>query len=378
MPAPLAAFVAIGVAGIVGAVTVAAIVSNIDPSDSAVVERVIDGDTVDVLIGDDTQRVRLLNIDAPEDNKATGAAECLGAEATAALAELLPEGTEITLKYDGERRDNYDRLLAGVFIDDTLINAEMARAGLAGPLIVGDNDRFFEDVSSASDEAVDAELGIYGESLPCTLASTVAAYEKQVTDAAATALPADSATLSTTLASAAGLVAGAEAADAAVDAIDWLPVDLRAPYHRHVNAVKVKATEFESTVDTALASARAAEEAEAARIAAEKAEAERLAAEQAEAERQAAAAAEAARRAAEANRQSSNTGGSTSTGGSGSPSTGGSTSTGGSGSTGGGSTGYDGYTGCRAYGGGYVPNAIDEKGRPYTKIDCTTKQPIGG
>jgi hypothetical protein len=56
----------------------------------------------------------------------------------------------------------------------------------------------------------------------------------------------------------------------------------------------------------------------------------------------------------------------------------GSTSVGsGSGSgSGTGSGGVDQYTGCRAYG----PNgtSVDDQGRRYTKIDCTTKQPIGG
>jgi endonuclease YncB( thermonuclease family) len=35
----------------------------------------------------------------------------------------------------------------------------------------------------------------------------------------------------------------------------------------------------------------------------------------------------------------------------------------------------DKYTGCRAYGSGGT--SIDDKGRPYTKIDCATKLPIG-
>ncbi|MGW9588573.1 thermonuclease family protein [Microbacterium sp. NPDC055455] len=361
MPVPFAAIAAVGVVGLVGAVTVAAIVSNADSAESAAVERVIDGDTLDVLIGGDTHRVRLLNIDAPEDSKSTGVSECMGAEATAALMRLLPVGTEVALEYDEERRDKYDRLLAGVFIEETLINSEMARAGLAGPMLVGGNDRFFGEVSSAADEARANEIGIYGQELPCALGSTVAGYEKQVTDAAAAALPADSAALANTLTSTAALVAAAEMAKAAVDAVSWIDVDVRAPYHRAISAARVKASALESSVQTALDSAKAAEEA--ARIAAERAEAERIAAEQAEAQRQAAAQAEAERRAAAETRQSSSSGGSTSTGGSGPT---------------GGSTGYDGYTGCRAYGGGYTPNAIDEQGRPYTKIDCTTKQPISG
>lgn len=37
----------------------------------------------------------------------------------------------------------------------------------------------------------------------------------------------------------------------------------------------------------------------------------------------------------------------------------------------------DTYTGCRAYNGNYALTSVDKKGRPYAKIDCTTKQQIG-
>ena len=37
----------------------------------------------------------------------------------------------------------------------------------------------------------------------------------------------------------------------------------------------------------------------------------------------------------------------------------------------------DNYTGCRAYGGNYAMTSVDNKGRPYAKIDCTTRVQIG-
>lgn len=37
----------------------------------------------------------------------------------------------------------------------------------------------------------------------------------------------------------------------------------------------------------------------------------------------------------------------------------------------------DTYTGCRAYGGNYAMTSMDEQGRPYAKIDCSTRQQIG-
>jgi len=231
MPAPLAVIATIGLAGMVGAVAVTAVVANTKSNDTVVVERVIDGDTLDVRIAGETERVRLLNIDAPEDNKATGVAECMGPEATAALTRLLPTGTEVTLEYDGDRLDRYGRTLAGVFVDDTLVNATMAELGLAGPLVVGGNDRFFAAVSSGADAAKAKKAGIYGDGLPCTLGATVAAYKEQVAESVPASVPSQTAELTTALAAAASLIAAADAAEGAIDAITWVDSSLRASYY---------------------------------------------------------------------------------------------------------------------------------------------------
>lgn len=356
MPIPFIALAAVGIVGAIAAAGVTAVVTHELSGDDAVVVRVVDGDTLDVEIDGATQRVRLLNVDAPENNKATGVTECLGAEATAELARLLPAGADVFLKYDDDRIDKYDRVLAGVYIDDTLVNAEMVRTGLAGSMLVGENDRFFEEVSAAEQEAFAAERGIYGTEVACTIGSIVSTYETQVTQAQSTELPQDSASLVASVAAAAALVAAADVAEDGIDAFTWVPEKLAHKALTALSFARLDATDFERTAQSALSAAQEREAAEAARIAAEQ-EAARVAAEKAAAD---AAAAEAARQAAA--RQS---GGSSSGGSSGSSS--------GGGSTGGG--GYDGYTGCRAYGSGGT--SIDEKGRPYMKIDCTTKQPIG-
>lgn len=75
------------------------------------VDRVIDGDTIEVLLpdGTSTQRVRLIGIDTPED---TTKKECYGAEATAFVTETLT-GTEVLLEPDPSQADTdrYGRLL---------------------------------------------------------------------------------------------------------------------------------------------------------------------------------------------------------------------------------------------------------------------------
>jgi micrococcal nuclease len=91
----------------------------------AVVVRVIDGDTIRVLLPNGAEEsVRLIGIDASERG------EPLADEATAFLARLI-QGETVVLVSDQSDRDRYDRLLRYVFVDDLFVNEELVRSGLA-------------------------------------------------------------------------------------------------------------------------------------------------------------------------------------------------------------------------------------------------------
>ncbi len=144
----------------------------------ATVSRVVDGDTIDAVVDGQEQRIRLLNIDTPETKDPNADVECLGPEASAFLASLLPPGTEIDVVTDDEKLDSWGRVLAGVVLGDgRLVNAEMARAGLALPMQVGENDRFLPDVEQAHSEAVTARRGLFDPTVACTVPGQVDAVE---------------------------------------------------------------------------------------------------------------------------------------------------------------------------------------------------------
>jgi endonuclease YncB( thermonuclease family) len=92
----------------------------------AVVVEVIDGDTIDVLIDGETQRVRYYGIDAPEQGE-----KCYQ-EATERNRQLV--GTVVRLEADARDKDEHGRLLRyvftndGVSIDATLISEGLAKA----------------------------------------------------------------------------------------------------------------------------------------------------------------------------------------------------------------------------------------------------------
>ncbi|MEU6698816.1 thermonuclease family protein [Pseudonocardia sp. NPDC046786] len=197
----------------------------------ATVSRVVDGDTVDVVVDGREQRIRLLNIDTPETVHPDEDVQCLGPEAAAHLRSLLPAGTEVEVLVDEETTDRYDRVLAGIRLDDgRLVNAEMARAGLALPMQVGANDRFLPEVEQAHAEAVAAGRGLYDPEIGCTVPGQVTAVEAAATGLATPAGAGTAEQADTAAAGAAAVAATALAlhsalsSDAPRDGLVWAAV----------------------------------------------------------------------------------------------------------------------------------------------------------
>ena len=129
---------------------------------NAIIDDVIDGDTVDVIITGREERVRLIGIDTPETKKPNSPIECFGPEATAFTEALLPIGTPIYIERDVVNRDDFGRLLGYVYRadDGIFVNYEIMRQGFAQPLSIPPNDTFadlFADAARAA-EADDAGL----------------------------------------------------------------------------------------------------------------------------------------------------------------------------------------------------------------------------
>ncbi len=97
----------------------------------AVVERVIDGDTIEIADG---ERIRFLGINAPEIKKRPEDSPDApwGRDAANFVALLLKPGTEIGLAFEpAALRGTYGRSLAYVVIDGELLNALLLREGYA-------------------------------------------------------------------------------------------------------------------------------------------------------------------------------------------------------------------------------------------------------
>jgi micrococcal nuclease len=124
---------------------------------SAVVARVIDGDTIVLASGD---RVRLVQIDTPEKHK-----ECYGDDASAVTRRLLPPGTQVRIEADPrlDQIDRYNRRLAYVWKGGEDVNLRLVREGAAGVwFFSGKRGRYASALLAAGEQARQKRRGLWG------------------------------------------------------------------------------------------------------------------------------------------------------------------------------------------------------------------------
>ena len=128
---------------------------------TAIVKRVIDGDTIELRIGKSNETVRLLGIDTPETVHPNKPIECFGPEASARTKELLPHGTRVRIERDVEARDHFGRLLLYVFLGDQMVNELLLRDGFARTLAIEPNTTHAAHFERISAEARTTNAGLW-------------------------------------------------------------------------------------------------------------------------------------------------------------------------------------------------------------------------
>jgi micrococcal nuclease len=141
--------------------------------EEATVRRVVDGDTIDVLITGRvegpgagltqvgrTYRVRLLGIDTPETVKPNTPVQCYGHQASAATTALL-QGQSVRLVKDVEETDQYGRLLRYVYFGDEMANARLVANGYAYVLTYPPNVRHADLFVNLARQARTQNVGLW-------------------------------------------------------------------------------------------------------------------------------------------------------------------------------------------------------------------------
>lgn len=126
-----------------------------DPAPVTVqLRRVIDGDTIDVFINGEVERVRYIGVNTPEFE------EPCYQESTLANRELV-EGQTLTLERDESERDDFGRLLRYVFANGVLVQRQLLNLGFAEAVRYPPDDNYYQEFRSLEERAAEQGLGCH-------------------------------------------------------------------------------------------------------------------------------------------------------------------------------------------------------------------------
>lgn len=126
------------------------------------VTQVIDGDTIKIMYEGQEVTVRYLLMDTPETNHPSLGEQPLGKDATEENKRIIESG-DVSIEFDvGDRFDDYDRLLAYIYVDGESVQEQMIRAGLARVAYVfPPNTRYLDQFEQAEQIAKENRVGIW-------------------------------------------------------------------------------------------------------------------------------------------------------------------------------------------------------------------------
>jgi endonuclease YncB( thermonuclease family) len=122
--------------------------------DIATVNRVVDGDTIDVTINGQPFTVRYVGVNTPERD------EVCYTEATAANAALV-QGQTVRLVKDVSETDRFGRLLRYVYVGNTFVNQTLVQQGWAEAASYPPDTAFIPTFQQLEGQAASSNLGCH-------------------------------------------------------------------------------------------------------------------------------------------------------------------------------------------------------------------------
>lgn len=128
----------------------------------AQVDRVVDGDTIDVEIDGEVHRLRYIGIDAPESVDPDSPVEYFGPEAAEYNRNLVMD-QDVCLERDVSETDRFGRLLRYVYVGGTFVNEKLVRDGYARVATFPPDVKYVDLFRAAEREAREAGRGLWGQ-----------------------------------------------------------------------------------------------------------------------------------------------------------------------------------------------------------------------
>jgi micrococcal nuclease len=126
----------------------------------AKVVRVIDGDTIEVLMDGEQKEIRMLLIDTPETKHPSKPVEPFGPEASQFATETLKNKT-VGIQVGKEKEDKYGRILAYVWVGGKTYQEMVLEKGLAATAYLYNDLTMLDQFHKAQDIARNKKIGVW-------------------------------------------------------------------------------------------------------------------------------------------------------------------------------------------------------------------------
>ncbi len=129
------------------------------------VTKVVDGDTVEVLLNGKKEKVRVIGINTPETVDPRRPVQCFGKEASNFAKQTLT-GENVTLESDPTQsnRDKYGRLLRYIFLSDIDFGKQMIEQGYAHEYTYDIPYKYQSAYQAAERQAREGKKGLWSNS----------------------------------------------------------------------------------------------------------------------------------------------------------------------------------------------------------------------
>lgn len=136
-------------------------VINNDREDLYTVNKVIDGDTIEVVKGNEVLKIRYIGVDTPETVKPNSPVECFGKEASEFNKNLVLN-KKVRLESDIEDVDQYGRKLRYVYLEDNqMVNKILIEQGYAYVLTIPPNVKYKDIFLQSERDARNNKAGLW-------------------------------------------------------------------------------------------------------------------------------------------------------------------------------------------------------------------------
>lgn len=133
--------------------------------DNVTFSKCVDGDTAKFILNKKEITVRFLAVDTPETKHPTKGEQPFGKEASKYTCDRLKKAKKIVLEYDSnsDKVDKYDRYLAWVFVDNSLIQEELIKLGYAKTAYLYGDYKYTNKLQKKEEKAKNDKVGIWSD-----------------------------------------------------------------------------------------------------------------------------------------------------------------------------------------------------------------------